>query len=110
LIKHALFNFCSCGENLPDFQLTPYRAAFPNCGYLQHRVAPGVIHGTLRRVIEKVQSGSDRLSLIIKPGLTNAASMMFSNEEELLALQNDPIKFNDGILYPKKVRGKKMKE
>jgi lipopolysaccharide/colanic/teichoic acid biosynthesis glycosyltransferase len=54
--------------------------------------------------------GEDRLLLSIKPGLTGAASMMFSNEEELLALQNDPIKFNDGILYPKKVRVKRMKE
>ena len=46
LIIYSLFNFCSCDEIRPDFQLTPYRAAFPNCGYLQHRVAPGVIHGT----------------------------------------------------------------
>ena len=40
----------------------------------------------------------------IKPGLTGAASMMFSNEEELLANQDDPISFNDQILYPEKVR------
>ncbi|MEI7526558.1 MAG: sugar transferase, partial [Mariniphaga sp.] len=39
-----------------------------------------------------------------KPGLTGAASMVFSNEEELLALQDDPIKYNDEILYPEKVR------
>ncbi len=30
--------------------------------------------------------------------------MMFSNEQELLALQDDPIRFNDEILYPEKVR------
>jgi lipopolysaccharide/colanic/teichoic acid biosynthesis glycosyltransferase len=30
--------------------------------------------------------------------------MVFSNEEELLALQDDPIRFNDQILYPEKVR------
>ena len=30
--------------------------------------------------------------------------MMFSNEEELLANQDDPIRFNDQILYPEKVR------
>ncbi len=30
--------------------------------------------------------------------------MVFSNEEELLALQDDPIRFNDEILYPEKVR------
>ena len=48
--------------------------------------------------------GSDRLLLTIKPGLTGAASLRFSNEEELLALQDDPIKYNDEILYPEKVR------
>jgi lipopolysaccharide/colanic/teichoic acid biosynthesis glycosyltransferase len=48
--------------------------------------------------------GEDRLLLSIKPGLTGAASMMFSNEEELLALQDDPIRYNDEILYPEKVR------
>jgi lipopolysaccharide/colanic/teichoic acid biosynthesis glycosyltransferase len=48
--------------------------------------------------------GADRLLLSIKPGLTGAASMRFSNEEELLANQDDPISFNDQILYPEKVR------
>ena len=48
--------------------------------------------------------GAERLLLSIKPGLTGAASMRFSNEEELLANQDDPIRFNDQILYPEKVR------
>jgi len=48
--------------------------------------------------------GEDRLLLSIKPGLTGAASLRFSNEEELLAGQPDPIKFNDEILFPEKVR------
>ena len=48
--------------------------------------------------------GDDRLLLTIKPGLTGAASLKYSNEEELLALQEDPIKFNDEVLYPEKVR------
>ncbi len=48
--------------------------------------------------------GDDRLLLSIKPGLTGAASMRFSNEEELLANQVDPIQYNDQILYPEKVR------
>jgi len=29
---------------------------------------------------------------------------MFSNEEELLSNQPDPIRYNDQILYPEKVR------
>lgn len=48
--------------------------------------------------------GEDRLLLTVKPGLTGAASLRFSNEEELLANQQDPIKYNDEILFPEKVR------
>jgi len=46
----------------------------------------------------------DRLLLTFKPGITGAASLKYANEEELLAMQEDPIKFNDEILYPEKVR------
>jgi len=49
-------------------------------------------------------TGGDRLLLTIRPGLTGAASLKYSNEEELLALQNDPVKYNDTVLYPDKVR------
>ncbi|HAH57108.1 MAG: sugar transferase [Lentimicrobium sp.] len=48
--------------------------------------------------------GDDRLLLTIRPGLTGTASLKFSNEEELLALQEDPIYYNDHVLYPEKVR------
>lgn len=48
--------------------------------------------------------GEDRLLLTIRPGLTGTASLKFSNEEELLALQEDPIHYNDHVLYPEKVR------
>ena len=48
--------------------------------------------------------GEDRLLLSIRPGLTGAASLKFSSEEELLALQDDPVKYNDEVLYPEKVR------
>ena len=48
--------------------------------------------------------GDDRLVLTVKPGITGAASLIYSNEEELLALQDEPIKFNDKVLYPEKVR------
>jgi len=47
---------------------------------------------------------NDRLLLKIRPGLTGAASILFSNEEELLAKQEDPIRYNDEVLFPEKVR------
>jgi lipopolysaccharide/colanic/teichoic acid biosynthesis glycosyltransferase len=49
-------------------------------------------------------TGDDRLLLTIRPGLTGAASLKYYNEEELLAVQADPVKYNDEILYPDKVR------
>jgi len=49
-------------------------------------------------------SGEDRIILSIKPGLTGPASIKFANEEELLAKQIDPKKFNDETLYPAKVK------
>ena len=49
-------------------------------------------------------TGDDRLLLTVRPGLTGAASIKYSNEEELLSEQEDPIKFNDEVLYPEKVR------
>jgi lipopolysaccharide/colanic/teichoic acid biosynthesis glycosyltransferase len=40
----------------------------------------------------------------LKPGITGPASMKYANEEELLANQDDPIKFNNEVIYPDKVR------
>jgi len=48
--------------------------------------------------------GTDRILLSVRPGLTGPASIKYSNEEELLALQPDPKQYNDEILYPDKVR------
>lgn len=48
--------------------------------------------------------GEDRLILKLKPGITGPASLKFSNEEELLANEKDPKKYNDEVIYPEKVR------
>ncbi len=48
--------------------------------------------------------GDDRRMLQLKPGITGPASLKYRNEEELLAKQDDPQKYNDEVLYPDKVR------
>lgn len=46
----------------------------------------------------------DRLILKLRPGITGPASLKYANEEEILATVNDPIKYNDEIIFPDKVR------
>ena len=48
--------------------------------------------------------GNDRRVLELKPGITGPASLKYRNEEEILALQEDPIKYNDEIIFPDKVK------
>ncbi|MBV3639771.1 sugar transferase [Bacteroides cellulosilyticus] len=48
--------------------------------------------------------GEDRRILLLKPGITGPASLKYRNEEELLAQQEDPQKYNDEVLFPNKVR------
>lgn len=46
----------------------------------------------------------DRKILQLKPGITSLASLKYSNEEELLAVQADPLRYNDEIIFPDKVK------
>lgn len=46
----------------------------------------------------------DRLVLRLKPGLTGHASLKYANEEDLLSLQDDPLRYNDEIIFPKKIK------
>lgn len=48
--------------------------------------------------------GEDRDVLRLRPGITGPASLKYRDEEELLANQSDPQKFNDEVIFPDKVR------
>lgn len=48
--------------------------------------------------------GESRAVLELRPGITGPASLKYRNEEELLAAQPDPQKYNDEIIFPDKVR------
>ncbi len=48
--------------------------------------------------------GENRRVLLLKPGITGPASLKYRNEEEILAEQENPQKYNDEVLFPDKVR------
>lgn len=48
--------------------------------------------------------GEEREVLRLRPGITGPASLKYRDEEELLAKQSDPQKYNDEVIFPDKVR------
>lgn len=48
--------------------------------------------------------GEDRKVLKLRPGITGPASLKYVNEEELLSAVEDPVKYNDEVIFPDKVR------
>lgn len=48
--------------------------------------------------------GDGRKILELKPGLTSLASIKYANEDEILKLQSNPLKYNDEVLFPDKVK------
>lgn len=48
--------------------------------------------------------GEGRDILKLRPGITGPASLKYRNEEELLSHVDDPIKYNNEVIFPDKVR------
>lgn len=48
--------------------------------------------------------GEERNVLELKPGLTSLASIKYANEEDVLVKQDDPLQYNDHVIFPDKVK------
>ena len=48
--------------------------------------------------------GEQRKILQLKPGLTSEASIKYSDEESILNLQENPLEYNDNVIFPDKVK------
>lgn len=48
--------------------------------------------------------GEARKILELKPGLTSEASIKYANEEEILNQKENPLEYNDTIIFPDKVK------
>ena len=53
--------------------------------------------------LDRLQGAEARVREL-RPGITGPASLVFRNEEALLARAADPVAFNDQVLFPEKVR------
>ena len=51
-----------------------------------------------------LRKGNDRNILKLRPGITSLASIKYSNEEQLLLEQEDPIAYNNDVIFPDKVK------
>lgn len=53
---------------------------------------------------DKLEPEIQDILLSVRPGVTGPATIFYRNEEDLLAKQDDPEKYNNEVIYPHKVQ------
>lgn len=48
--------------------------------------------------------GDDRIILSVRPGITGPATLKYRNEEFILAMHEDPERYNDEVIFPDKIK------
>jgi lipopolysaccharide/colanic/teichoic acid biosynthesis glycosyltransferase len=48
--------------------------------------------------------GDDRIILSVRPGITGPATLKYRNEEFILAMQENPERYNDEVIFPDKIK------
>ena len=53
---------------------------------------------------DELEPETKAVLLSVRPGITGPATIAYRNEDVILSKQSDPVKFNDTVIYPEKVR------
>lgn len=48
--------------------------------------------------------GNDRIILTVKPGITGPATLVYKNEENVLSKKENPLKYNDEVIWIDKIK------
>jgi lipopolysaccharide/colanic/teichoic acid biosynthesis glycosyltransferase len=52
--------------------------------------------------------GEDRIILSVKPGITGPATLKYKNEDKILMILDNPLEYNDTVIWPDKVAINKL--
>lgn len=115
LVKFRTMTVCHDGSPVSvagDSRVTPLGAFLRKCKLDELPELWNVLKGDMSFVGPRPDvpgyadglRGEERGVLRLKPGITGPATLKYRNEEELLARQDDPRRYNDEVIWPDKVR------
>jgi lipopolysaccharide/colanic/teichoic acid biosynthesis glycosyltransferase len=95
----ALFRQTRVGREGKLFTVRKFRTMSTGHG----NPSPVTVRGDVPGYCDRLE-GEARRILNLRPGITGPATIKYADEEEILAAQADPVRYNDEVIFPDKVR------